>query len=816
MFGPLRQLVPSFIRRRYALKFAIALVLLGATVGAAGLIATEEIEREVTEGANEEYRTLATQEAQELATWNENNEQFAEYIATSAVVEDGNTTAMNEHFLKRLIQRGNNLVSAIHLVDTGENRVVASTNNVQVDQQLSALSVGETGGLDDLQPGETALLDVHAIGSGSGIPSVTYAVRKESNENQVVFVTVNAQSYVPNLKRSGTTQTTMVLNERSQIVFDDQNWGEQNANFLASYDGAKTDLFKSVTDSDVLRGAVASSEPSGVLASGTYDMPTDEGYVVGYAEVPGNSEWIVAVHAPKSEAYGFVTTVDQYGTYITVGIVVLIGLVGAVLGRNTARDVDRLRGKAEQMEDGDLDVDFDTHRVDSIGRLYAGFGSMRDALQSQIQEANAASEAAEEARAEAERMNRHLERKADQYSDVMQSCAAGNLTERMDAQSESEAMTDIAHEFNEMMAELEETTDRVKAFAGDVATASEQVTASSEEVRGASEQVTESVQEISDGAERQNNSLQSVNTEMDALSTTTEEIAASSNEVADLAERTAETGRDGRDAAKGAIESMSEIEQESQDAVESIEKLEAEMEQVDELIEFISGLAKETNMLALNANIEASRGAAAGDTDGDGFAVVAQQVKELAQDTKEAAEDIESRLENIQEQTDQTAEEVQRTSNRISENAGSVEEAVNALDEIAAYAQQTNTGVQEISAATEQQAASTQEVVAMVDDAATISEETTAEAQNVAAAAEQQTTALTEVSQSAGDLTDQASRLSEALDRFETEGGDGSRWTDDDTALPSGDESVDPATDHAGDEEQVTEGEGDEFTFGQH
>ena len=130
-------------------------------------------------------------------------------------------------------------------------------------------------------------------------------------------------------------------------------------------------------------------------------------------------------------------------------------------------------------------------------------------------------------------------------------------------------------------------------------------------------------------------------------------------------------------------------------------------------------------MLALNANIEASR-STSGEEDG-GFGVVAQEVKELSQDAKDAAEEIEDRLEAIREQTRRSADEVEQTSEDVDEASAQVADAVDALEEIAEYAGETNTGVQEISAATQQQAASTQEVVAMVDEAATISEETTAE-----------------------------------------------------------------------------------------
>ncbi|UTF54068.1 methyl-accepting chemotaxis protein [Natronosalvus rutilus] len=523
----------------------------------------------------------------------------------------------------------------------------------------------------------------------------------------------------------------------------------------------------------------STEEPNDALASAVGGDYGNEPYIGATARVTEGSPFLVVVHTPESEAFGFVQDVQQYGIYASIGGILFVMLIGGVIGRNTSRSIDRLTTKAERMEEGDLDVEFETQRVDSIGRLYAGFANMRDSLKNQIQNAQNAREEAEQARAETEAINRHLEAKADEYRAVMQETAEGDLTARMDADTDNEAMEDIALEFNAMVAELEETTAGVKAFATDVATASEQVTASSEEVRSASEQVTESVQEISDGAERQNQSLQSVNHEMNGLSTTIEQIAASSNQVADIAERTAQTGKRGRDAAQDAIEGMAEIESESQSAVEEIERLEAEMEQIDELIEFITEVAEQTNMLALNANIEAAR---SGDS-GEGFSVVAGEVKELAEETKTAAEDIEERLEAIQNQTEQTATEVQLTSDRVAEHTDSVQRAATALDEIADYAGETNVGVQEISAASEEQAASTQEVVSMVDEAATISEETTAESENVAAAAEEQTTALTEVSRSASDLANQAAQLSEALDRFDTEIGPG-QVVDAETAVP--------------------------------
>ncbi|MFA9417345.1 methyl-accepting chemotaxis protein [Natrinema sp. HArc-T2] len=391
-----------------------------------------------------------------------------------------------------------------------------------------------------------------------------------------------------------------------------------------------------------------------------------------------------------------------------------------------------------------------------------------ESLQTKMDEVEQARQEAVTLREETTQLNEHLERKADEYATVMQACAAGDLTQRMDPDSENEAMAEIAREFNDMLAKLESTTEDLTSFAQNVATASESVTASSEEVHSASEQVSTSIQEIADGADRQHEYLRSVTQELDSLSTTTEEIAVSSSEVADIAERTVDTGQDGQESARAAIAAMNEIETEASAAVTEIHRLEAEVQQIDELLNTIAEIARQTNMLALNANIEVSRSTDAG-SGGDGFSAVATEVKALSEDVAEAAEEAEARLEAIRDRTEESAAEVERTNAGIQDASEQVQEAVDALVQITDLAQETNVGVQEISAASEAQAASTQEVVAMVDDVASISKETTAGAESVAAAAEEQTTALTEVSTSAERLSNQASRLSRALRYFETD-----------------------------------------------
>ncbi len=385
-------------------------------------------------------------------------------------------------------------------------------------------------------------------------------------------------------------------------------------------------------------------------------------------------------------------------------------------------------------------------------------------------EAEAATAEAEARQREVERLNEHLEAKADAYSAAMAEAADGDLTVRLDAEGESEAMGRIAEAFNEMMTETEATMAEIQRFAREVSAASDDADASADAVTQASEAVGESIGEIASGANEQREMLETVSGEMTDLSATVEEVAASAEAVAEASHETAEIAEDGQETAEQAIADTRTVESAIDSTVDNVEVLDEQMAEIGDIIELISDVAEQTNILALNANIEAARaGEGTAGADGDGFAVVANEVKQLAEETRESATEIEQRIEETQAQTATTVEEARRAERHVQEATEAVQDAVDAFTKVAENAEETDGGIQEIRTTTDDQAASTEEAVSMVEEVADISQSTAAETDRAAEAAAEQSESLSEVDASVASLTEQADRLRTRLAKFDVE-----------------------------------------------
>jgi methyl-accepting chemotaxis protein len=486
--------------------------------------------------------------------------------------------------------------------------------------------------------------------------------------------------------------------------------------------------------------------------------------------------------------------------YVLVGTLLLGATVAfyntmLITRKDIVAPLERLAAQATTIGGGDVEVDVDhSDQIDEVGELTRSFADMVATLETVERQADALSkqdfddpalaedvpgdfgealatmaENMEQHTRELESMTTELEARSERLGDLFDAFGRaaerardGDLTATIENADVDEDHAAVIENYNELVRTLGETVGDVATFADEVAERSETVTGSMEEVDDASNEVARSVQEIYDGAADQTDDLQQIAEEMNTLSATVEEIAAAANEAADTAEAAAERGRSGRDSAEAAIDELDAMERRIDEIADDVEALAAEIDEIDEIASFIDDVAEQTNMLALNASIEAARAGEAG----EGFAVVANEVKSLAEETHDSAEEISDRIADVQDRSETTVTGVQDMASQVQGNVDTVEASLRDFEDIVDVVGDVNKSVQEISNATDEQAGTTEQVVAMVDEVAGVSEKMTTRAETVAAAAEEQTANITEVTNGVSTLSAEAADLQALLDGF--------------------------------------------------
>ena len=278
------------------------------------------------------------------------------------------------------------------------------------------------------------------------------------------------------------------------------------------------------------------------------------------------------------------------------------------------------------------------------------------------------------------------------------------------------------------------TIEELRVLVGRINDAANRVTAATEIARLNSAQ-------LLDAAERQSTEIQEAGQSALEMARSMTEVSSNATQSAQVARQSLMAAEKGTQAVQDSIKGMNEIRNQIQETSKRIKRLGESSQEIGEIVELISDITEQTNVLALNAAIQA---ASAGDA-GRGFTVVAEEVQRLAERSGEATKQIAAIVKTIQTDTQDAVSAMEQSTRGVVEGAKLSDAAGQALSEIGQVSRDLADLIQSISSSTQNQANSASQVARLMQDILHVTEQTTAGTQRTAEAVDELTALASEL-----------------------------------------------------------------------
>jgi methyl-accepting chemotaxis protein len=305
-----------------------------------------------------------------------------------------------------------------------------------------------------------------------------------------------------------------------------------------------------------------------------------------------------------------------------------------------------------------------------------------------------------------------------QTMNVLAAVASGDLTQRLEVKTKDE--------IGAMAASLNRVVDAMR-------TALKEIDQSALHLASASQQLSVTASHSASGAETQRDQVHQVATAMQEMSATVHEVSQSCNRAAESARQAAQAAHDGGATVEDTLARMRSIAGSVRESAERVQQLGSRSDQIGKIVGVIEDIADQTNLLALNAAIEAAR---AGEQ-GRGFAVVADEVRKLAERTTQATKEIAEMIDGVQSETRVAVEKMQSGTEQVAQGVEVTARAGDSLKQIVSQAEQVGEMVTHIATSALQQSSATDQVNGNMDQINKLVSEAAAGSQEAAKACEE-------------------------------------------------------------------------------
>ncbi|MBR8838665.1 MAG: HAMP domain-containing protein [Stigonema ocellatum SAG 48.90 = DSM 106950] len=383
------------------------------------------------------------------------------------------------------------------------------------------------------------------------------------------------------------------------------------------------------------------------------------------------------------------------------------GLMANVTLRQIRRTTKELQAQFDAVRQGNLNVQATVYSEDEFGQLAAGFNEMARVIFTTTSEATRKAQEQEEAK-------ENLQRQVIRLLDDVEGAARGDLT--VQAEVTADVLGAVADAFNLTIQNLRDIVQQVKVAAREV-------------TKGSTNSET-FARALSSDALRQAEELAVTLSSVQVMTDSIQRVAEAAREAEAVARDASEIALKGGDAVENTVAGILEIRETVAETTRKVKRLAESSQEISKIVALISQIASRTNLLALNASIEAARAGEAG----RGFAIVADEVRQLADKSAKSLKEIEQIVMQIQSETGSVMTAMEEGTQQVIQGTKLAEEAKRSLENIIQVAKRIDILVRSITTDTVEQTETSRAVAQVMQSVELTAQETSQEAQRVSGA----------------------------------------------------------------------------------
>ncbi|MDP5339639.1 MAG: methyl-accepting chemotaxis protein, partial [Nodularia sp. (in: cyanobacteria)] len=385
---------------------------------------------------------------------------------------------------------------------------------------------------------------------------------------------------------------------------------------------------------------------------------------------------------------------------IAIGTLLLALIAAAIalwIAKLTTQPILNAAAALSKLAQGEFDTRWETARSDELGRISDNFNQIAVQLQVLAKQQTVRNSGEQSS-------DQTLQMQLLELLSQVEGAARGDLTVRADVTA-GEIGT-VADFFNSIVENLRDIVTQVKQAAT--------------QVNGAIGANETAISQLAEDAITQSAEINRTLDAVDQMTNFMKSVAENAQKAAIIANNAAQTATKSGKAMDLTVQNILGLQETVDDTAKKVKRLGESSQQISRVVSLINQIATQTNLLAINASIEAAR---AGE-EGQGFAIVAEEVGELALRSASATQEIEQIVENIQRETSEVVQAMEIGTSQVLQGTQVVDEAKQSLSEILYVSQQIDFLVQSISTVTASQLQTSQAVSELMQDIAAISQRT--------------------------------------------------------------------------------------------